>query len=163
MACGLWGCLKLKALRRDLAPEEIHTAEDISNDMVWFLTTDKCMGFVEASLILHFSERSTTVLDNIEDVLNNSRPEDHSGASISFAKFREARHTMMSDLAYILVLVWPKDDLPEYWISKYLKRPQGFNDRPLAVRLLQLAKRYEWLLWGKRATSINCFAINGTG
>ena len=163
MACGLWGCLKLKILRRDLAPEETHEAEDICNAMIWFLTTDKSMGFVEATLILHFSERSTVLLDNIEEALNNSRAEDYSGTLTAFAKFREARYTFLSDLAYVIVSVWPKNDLPDYWVMKYGAHINGFNDRPLARKLLWLANSYAWLLWGNRASSVNCFAISWKG
>ena len=163
MACGLWGCLKLKVLRRDLRPEEMHEAEDMCNAMVWFLTTDTCMGFVEASIILHFSERSTTLLDNIEEALNNARSEQYVGSLTAFSKFRVARQTFLSDLAYIVVSVWTKNDLPMYWTTKYGVRPEGFNDRSLAGRLLWLANSYAWLLWGKGTSSINCFAISGKG
>jgi hypothetical protein len=163
MACGLWGCMKLKSLRRDLAPEERHEAEDMCNSMIWFLATDKCMGFVEASIILHFSERSTMLLDNIEEALNNARSEDYQEILTAFSRFRDTRQTFLSDLAYIIVLVWPKNDLPEYWTANYGACPKGFNDRSSAKRLLQLAGSYAWLLWGRGASSINCFAINGKG
>jgi hypothetical protein len=163
MVCGLWGCLKLKKLRRDLAPEETRGAEDMCNAMVWFLGTDKCIGFVEASIILHFSERSTMLLDNIEEALNNARSQDYQEVAMAFSKFREARQIFLSDLAYIIVTVWPKDDLPEYWKSKYGGLPEGFHDRSLTKRLLHLAESYAWLLWKSRASSINCFAFSGNG
>jgi hypothetical protein len=161
MACGLWGCLKLKRLRPDLAPEEMHEVEDMCNAIIWFLTTDKCLVFVEASIILHFSERSTILLDNIEESLKNARSEDYQEGLTAFSRFREARQTFLSDLAYIIVSVWPKNDLPEYWRSNYGTRPEGFMERSLAKRLLHLAGSYAWLLWGTRASSINCFAISG--
>jgi hypothetical protein len=163
MACGLWGCLKQKSLRHDLALEEVHEVGEMCNALTWFLTTDKCMGFVEASIILHFSQRSTVLLDNIEEALNNSRSEEYQGTLTTFSKFRESRQTFLADLAYILVSVWPKKDLPEYWALKYGMRPEGFDDHSMAKRLLRLAESYKWLLWGRGASSINCFAMNGRG
>ena len=163
MACGLWGCLKQKSLRHDLAPEEIHEAEEMCNVLAWFLTTDNCMEFVEASIILHFSQRSTVLFDNTEEALNNARSEGYQGTVTAFSKFREGRQTFLADLAYILVSVWPKKDLPEYWTLSYGVRPEGFDDRSLAKRLLRLAESYEWLLWERGASSINCFAMNGKG
>jgi hypothetical protein len=163
MACGLWGCLKQKSLRHDLALEEVHEVGEMCNALTWFLTTDKCMGFVEASIILHFSQRSTVLLDNIEEALNNSRSEGYQGTLTTFSNFRESRQTFLADLAYILVSVWPKKDLPEYWTLKYGMRREGFDDHSMAKRLLRLAESYKWLLWGRGASSINCFAMNGRG
>ena len=163
MACGLWGCLKLKSLRRDLAPEEMHEAADMCDAMIRFLKTEKCLGFVEASMILHFSERSTMLLDNIEEALNSAPSEDYPRTLTVFSKFQEARRIFLSDLAYIIVAVWLKKDLPVFWTTKYGARPEGFNDRSLARRLLQLAKSYAWLLEEKGASSSNCFAINWKG
>jgi hypothetical protein len=103
------------------------------------------------------------LLDNTEEALNNAQSEEYQGTVTAFPKFREGRQTFLADLAYILVAVWPKNDLPEYWTSNYGMRPEGFDDRLLAKRLLRLAKSYEWLLWGRGASSINCFAMNGKG
>jgi hypothetical protein len=161
MACGLWGCLKLTNVRRDLAPEETRDAEDMCNAMSWFLTTETCMGFVEASIVLHFSENSTVLLDNIEEALVSAQSNDYQEISTAFSKFREARQTFLSDLAFIIVSVWPKDDLPPYWKSKYGDCPKGFYERSLAKKILCVAGGYAWLAWGRGALSINCFAING--
>jgi hypothetical protein len=161
MACGLWGCLKLTNVRWDLAPEESRDAGEMCLAMTWFLTTEMCMGFVEASIILHFSERSTMLLDNIEEALSNAGSKDYRETLTVFSKFREARQTFLSDLAFIIVSVWPKDDLPAYWKSKYGGCPKGFYERSLAKKLLHLAGSYAWLTWERGASSINCFAING--
>lgn len=162
MACGLWGCLKVQNLRRDLGVAEFHQVEDICNAMTWYLTTEQCLDFVEVSIILHFVERSTLLLDNVEDVLHICSSNEYcSTTHPAFAQFRDARQVFMADLAYILVSVWVKGDLPEHWTSKFAARPEGFDHRPLAKKALAMATRYQWLLWAPVATSTNCFLIGG--
>ena len=160
MACGLWGSLKIKNIRRDLHSEEQYQVEDMCDQMTWFLTTDKCLPFLEVSIIIHFAEKSTLLLDNTEEALKISSSKDHWTSIPAFRRFQHARQTFMGDLAYTLVSLWPKFDLPDYWATRYGEKPEGFNDRALARKILALATRYQSLLLTPGARSNNCFTVS---
>jgi len=163
MACGLWSCFKLDSIRRDLSLEEQYQLEIMLETMISFVNSERILGFLEASFIIHFSEHSTLFLDNVDAVLKSSCPSNFVNDSTVLARFNRALWTTLIDLAYIVMSLWPKDDLHDLWFDSYGSPPEGFRGRPLAKAMLTLARRYEWLFTAPSALSINCFAISPKG
>ena len=155
MVYGLWGALKLPSLRWDLDAEETVKAGALCDQLTWFLTTDKCLGWIEAAIIINYAGRWVRLLENVEDVLELSS--DSIGSIPAFHRFHCARQTLMADFIYVLASTWPRSQLPLHTEARIDKLPHGFYERPLARKIMALARKYQWLFTPAQARSSNCF------
>jgi hypothetical protein len=158
MVYGLWDALKLPSLRSDLDTEEMVKAGNLCDQLTHFLTTDQCLGGIEAAIIINYAGRWSQLLGNVEEVLETeSNP---LSSTRAFHRFHCARYAFMTDFIYVLVSTWPKNDLPPESAVRVDKIPYGFYQRPLARKIMGLARHYQWLLLPAQARSINCFSID---
>jgi hypothetical protein len=156
---GLWGALKTPYLRGDLDAEEIKKAGILCDQLTHFLTTDKCLGWIEAAIIINYAGKWTRLIENVEDVLEVAS--DPLSSTPAFHRFHCARQVLMTDYLFVLASTWPKDALPPQLKSTVKSIPQGFYQRPLARKVMAIARKYQWLLSPPHARSSNCFSING--
>jgi Cdc6-like AAA superfamily ATPase len=155
MVYGLWGALKLPHLRRDLDAEENIRAGSLCDQLTCFLTTDKCLGWIEAAIIINYAGRWSQLINNVEKVLDNAS--DSLNSTPAFHRFHCARQALMADFAYVLASTWPEDDLGPQTAARIDNMPHGFYQRPLARKIMGLARKYRWLLMPAQARSSNCF------
>jgi hypothetical protein len=156
---GLWGAFKMPYLRGDLDPGEVQKAGILCDQLTYFLTSDKCLGWIEAAIIINYAGNRTQLIENVEDVLEiASEP---LVSTPAFHRFHCARQALMADYLFVLATTWPKDSLPSQLKSTADDVPHGFYQRPLARKIMALARKYQWLLTPPHARSSNCFFING--
>jgi hypothetical protein len=159
MVYGLWGALRLPHLRWDLEAEEAVKAGNLCDQLTQFLTTDQCLGWIEAAIIINYAGRWINLITNVEDVLEVDV--DSFSSTPAFYRFHCARQALMVDFVYVLTSTWPKSDLPPQTANRVDNMPDGFYQRPLARKIMALARQYQWLLTPAHARSSNCFSING--
>ena len=162
MSCGFWGALKIDRLRRDLANQEVDDAEDLCDTLITFLDSERCLGFVEASIILYYSGQSTLVADNVE--------EDLEASSLSLVSSRqkhdfllqliEVRDLFKADLAFALKR-FPASSSTLGVNEIDALKPELFEKRPRARKIFALARRYRWLALAPGAVSMNGFLMSG--
>ena len=155
MVYGLWGALKLSHLRWDLDAEESVKAASLCDQLTWFLTTDKCLGWIEAAIIINYAGGWYQLIENVEEVLDIAS--DSLTSTPAFHRFDCARQTLMADFIYVLASTWPTSDLLPQTAARIDKMPYGFYQRPLARKIMALARKYQWLLVPAQARSSNCF------
>jgi hypothetical protein len=156
---GLWGALKTPYLRGDLDADEVQRAGILCDQLTHFLTTDKCLGWIEAAIIINYAGKWTQLIENVENVLEiASEP---LLSTPAFHRFHCARQALMTDYLFVLATTWPKDALPPRLKSIVDNIPYGFYQRPLARKVMAVARKYQWLLSPPYARSSNCFFING--
>ncbi len=159
MVYGLWGALTLSHLRCDLDAEETVKVGSLFDQLSHFLTTDKCLGWIEAAIIINYAGRWIRLIENVEDVLEVAS--DLLSSTPAFHRFHCARQALMTDFIYVLASTWPKSDLPPQTATRIDNMPHGFYQRPLARKIMALARKYQWLFTPANARSSNCFSING--
>lgn len=158
MVYGLWGALKLSHLRWDLDAEEAIKVGSLCDQLTWFLTTDKCLGWIEAAIIINYAGRWYQLIENVEEVLDIAS--DSLSSTPAFHRFDCARQTLMADFLYVLASTWPTRELLPQTAAKIDKIPYGFYQRPLARKIMALAEKYQWLLVPAQARSSNCFLFD---
>jgi len=158
-AYGLWGALKMPYLRGDLDAEEAQKSGILCDQLTHFLTTDKCLGWIEAAIIINYAGKWIQLIENVEDVLEIASEPLFS--TPAFHRFHCARQALMTDYLFVLATTWPKNALPPQLKSTVDNMPHGFYQRPLARKIMAIARKYQWLLSPPYARSSNCFFING--
>lgn len=159
MVYGLWGAMKLPHLRSDLDATETAQAGRLCDRLTQFLTTDRCLGWIEAAIIINYGGRWMQLIDNVEDVLEIAT--DPINSTPAFQRFHSARQALMADYAYVLASTWRRSDLASQTAIRIDNMPHGFYQRPLARKIMALARQYQWLLTPAQARSSNCFSIDG--
>lgn len=155
------GRRSLKALRRDLSPGEIDEAQDLMDNVVSFLTTDKCLSFVEASFILHYSSQCTLLNQNIGTSMSSSTltPTSSRGRSDLIDAFVECCDLFKADLLYSTVRFPASLNGTGVEDLEALK-PENFEKRPRARKVFTLARRYRYLTSSPLAVSSNGFLMS---
>lgn len=141
---GLWDALRLSHLRRDLDADEIAKASLLCDHLSSFLSTEKCLGWIEAVIIINYAGRWNQLIENAEEVLEISP--DPRSPTPAFHRFHNARHTLMTDFSYILSSTWPRNEHLHSPPGSRANVPPGFQQRPLARKIAVLARQYQWLL-----------------
>ena len=162
MSCGLWAALKIDRLRRDLTSQEMDDAEELCDGLVTFLESDRCLGFVEASIILHYSGQSTLLADNVEENLEASglSPGSSRQKYDFLVRLIEARDLFKADLIFALKR-FPASNSTHNVNEIDALKPEHFEKRPRASKIFALARRYRWLGLAPGAVSINGFLTSG--
>ena len=158
MVHGLWDALKLTHLRWDLDGEEVAKAGTLCDQLSSFLTTDKCLGWIEAAIIINYAGRWNQLIESAEEVLEI--PPDPRSSTAAFHRFHDARRALMADFIYVLSSTWPKKDHLHSPPGKTPKMPHGFQQRPLARKLIAIARNYHWLLTPGYIRPTNGYSID---
>ena len=158
MSSALWQALNLEKLRKDQTTEELIEVEELCESLTAFMESDQCLGFLEASIILHYSGHSDLLSQNVRsdncDVLltptsSRSRPD-------FFRAFMDARDVFKADIAYCLDRLPATQVLTESNESE-LKETPSFPRGRRARKIFALARRYRWLALRPGAVSMNGF------
>jgi hypothetical protein len=158
--------MKLRSLRRDLSAEELLEAEDLCQQLCSFLSSERCLSFVETSIILYFSQPSRMLLDNIEDSQRASLADDLPESTPAFfRRFLIVCQAFVGDLAFAIASRWPSGFIEgtQHIVHNCSDKPEGFDSRPLAKKIDALAHRYQWLLNDPKSRSSDCFLLSGAG
>ena len=162
MACALWQALSLERMRKDLTAEEANEAEDLCESLTAFMDSDQSLGFLEASIILHYSRQSDLTFDNVRydshDIMltptsSRSRPD-------FFRAFADARDVFKADIAYCLDRMPVTQVLTEPDQAELTETPTFPRGRR-ARKIFALARRYRWLALTPGAVSMNGFLFGG--
>ncbi len=100
MVGALWDCLKLESLRKDLNQDESRKANEIIELLTAFISTEKCLRWIEASIIVDFGWKSRRLTDNLIEafsVAQNRVPE-----CPALENYRAARLPFFKDFACAL-------------------------------------------------------------
>ena len=162
MACGLWQALGLNQLRRNLTADELDQAQDLCDSIVSFLSTDRCLPFVEASVILHYAGDSDLLANNIQDQLGSSTltPISSRGRPECIESFVDCCDLFKADLLYSMTRFPASGTVSDAEDIEAVK-PEGFDKRPRARKIFALARKYRYLALAPQAVSMNGFLIGG--
>jgi hypothetical protein len=136
MAYGLWGSMQIIDLPRNLDAEEVLQTNNLCMQLTDFISSDRCLGWIEAAMIINYSNDWPQLLGNAEATLTllSQQPAVFSSA---WEQYNRARRTFFRDFVYVLRLtrpLWNDSDPP--------MRPNEFERRPLAMKLLALGRKY---------------------
>jgi hypothetical protein len=160
MACGLWQALSIKQIRKDLSEDEMDQAQEMCESLRFFLSGKGCLGFVEASIILHYTGGCNLLADNVVD-----EPSPELLTPISSRARPEFLETLISACelfkADLLYSVTRFPATSTYTSTDELTglKPEGFDGR--ARDIFALARKYRYLAWAPQAVSINGFLFGG--
>jgi NACHT domain len=162
--CGCWRALNVANTSRALVKGHEEEAEELVEQLVWFITTDRCLGFIEATFIVNFSTQfdntmSATIsllMDTPKQGLTDPPAYSREPLPPALRKLEVAQATLLTDLAYIVaslrLSLIPSVKTPEM--------PVGFEDRPVAQKILGIARKWQWLSCAPMAVSSNSFLIS---
>lgn len=158
--CGCWRALNVANTSAALVRGHEDEAEELVDQLVWFITTDRCLGFIEATFILHFPAQLDASMAAILSLLTHSPKQGPDPPAYSreplppaLRKLEVAQATLFADLAYIIASL----RLSLISSVKTPEMPLGFEERPLAQKMLGIARKWQWLSWAPRAVSSNGF------
>lgn len=162
LACGFWQALRLRQLRRNLSVEELDEAQDLCDSIISLLTTHKCLDFVEASMILHYSGQCTLLAENIESKLSDSRltSTPSRGRPEYLETYVDSCDLFKADLLYSITR-FPVSGTTSTEEDIEAMKPEKFEARPRARKIFALARQYRYLALAPQATSINGFLMGG--
>lgn len=164
MTCALWQGLSLQRLRRDLVPKELDEAHDLVDTIVSFLTTERCLGFVEASLILHYSGQCDLLARNTEATSDTSSltPTSSRGRLDVLDALIEGCNLFKADLQYGLTRFPATSQVADEEVLESMK-PERFDKRTLSRKIFGLARKYRYLTLAPQAVSMNGFLMGVRG
>lgn len=144
MAYGLWDAFFLRKLPDCLESDFIHEATRLCDKMTGFLISEACLKWVEMAIIINYSGGYFQLIDNARKALKASKR----GVAYHLPAFQQyslKRREFFADYVYVLALTGPSYDSDgsddSYTIkSNELIRPDGFENRPFAMRILSLGK-----------------------
>ncbi len=162
MACAFWQGLALKQLRRDLSADELDEAQDLCDSIISFLATDRCLDFVEASIILHYTGQCNLLAGNVESELNSLTltPTSSRGRTDCLEAFVDCCDLFKTDLLYGITRFSTSGPVSNDEDIEAMK-PKRFETRPRARKIFALARRYRYLTLAPQAVSINGFLMGG--
>jgi hypothetical protein len=125
-----------------------------------FISGKGCLGFVEASIILHYTAGCNLLADNVVDkssaelltpISSRARPD-------FLETLIRACELFKADLLYSVTRfpAMPTDTFTEEFTGL---KPEGFDSR--AREIFALARKYRYLAWPPQAMSINGFLFGG--
>jgi hypothetical protein len=146
MAYGIWGALKLSELEVKLYPEEISELTSLVRDLSTFITSNKCLKWVEMAIIINYSAEYYHLLLNATEALNATLKTNTNGMTV-WEEFQKARIHFLFNFVYILNRTGPP--LPESFRTNTPTKPTGFDDDSLARAILNIGNTWEqeWVDW----------------
>jgi hypothetical protein len=139
MSYGLWRSMQIRDLPRNLDAEEVLQTNNLCTQLTDFISSDRCLGWIEAAMIINYSNEWPQLLGNAE-ATTALLSQQLAVFSSAWEQYNCARRTFFRDYDYVLRLTGPlwKDSDPPV-------RPTEFECRPLAMKLLDLGRKYESL------------------
>ena len=144
MSYGLRSALALERLPNDLTGEEQAEAESMLLVLTRFISEDseQCLRWVEGGIVINYAAGWHYHLqDKAEEAIETVLASRHSSKMPAFDIFQATREAFHRDYVYVLQLTGPKcDDREAEPIM-----PEGFQTRPLALRMLNIGRRWQHL------------------
>ena len=143
MSCGLCSALTMERLPSDLDGKEQAEAESMLHVLTRFISGDseQCLRWVECGIVIHYAAGWQQMQDSAEEALETVLASRHLSKLPAFDIFQARRETFYRDYVYVLQLTGPNcDDREAEPIM-----PEGFQNRPLALKLLSIGKRWQYL------------------
>lgn len=144
MSYGMWNALWLDHLPEDIDTQEITEATSLIQNLIDFLdsASSKYSTWVETAIIINYAGSWTQLLGNATSGLSLMRRIPPSQAGISaFEVYRLARLVFFQDYVYVLRTTGPGS----YRLVENYEVPAGFYERPLAVKMLEIGQRWQYL------------------
>lgn len=142
MAYGLWDSFFLSHLPDCLDDNSAHEAADLCHKLTEFLACEACLKWVEMAMIINYSGGYSNLLTNARKALRASKRGIESLNS-AFRSYSLKCQEFFAD--YVYVLDWTGPKYRDEESDSLSIMPDGFRDRPLAVKLLELG-----VLWASR-------------
>ncbi|PQE19469.1 Vegetative incompatibility HET-E-1 protein [Rutstroemia sp. NJR-2017a WRK4] len=152
MAYALWNSLCLRDLPELSDENEIAEATRLCNNLTDFITSEKCLVWIEMAMIINYIGRWVPILyRNVEQGLEAAE----SSMRSSFEPFREfsrARKTLMMDYTYV---IYKTSNAIEHMgdSTRGMPVPEGFFERPTARKMLELGEHWREKSYGMRRVS----------
>lgn len=97
------------------------------------------MRWVETAIVINYVGKWSKLLLNAETGLAIAKENGHSTSILAFQDYQNARTTFLSDYLYVLQATGPDYHL----LGNPAIMPDGFNTRPLAVRMLKIGQKWQ--------------------
>ena len=142
MAYGLWAALRLTSLPEDLGVQESIEATTLLQQMVDFIdpNAQHCLRWVETAIITNYAAKCGQLLDNAIEGFEIGASHCLITTSKDFEAYHRARKVFFADYVYVLRMTGPED-----CSNKDNPLPQGFEKRPLAVKILEIGTKWQYL------------------
>lgn len=143
MSYGLRSALTLKRLPNDLYGKEQAEAESMLHVLTRFISEDseQCLRWVEGGIVINYAAGWRHLQDKAEEALEAVLASKHSSKLPAFDIFQATREAFHRDYVYVLQLTGPNCDDREAEPTM----PKGFQNRPLALKMLNIGKRWQHL------------------
>ena len=164
ICCALWRALDVAATLPKLVKGHEEEAAELCEQLTWFISTDRCLAFIEVTFILNFTSQFDNSVSAIISLLTHTpkqvsaEPPAYSREALppALQKLEAAHAILLADLAWIISTL----RLSRVPANKPLDMPVGFKDRHLAQKIRGIACKWQWLNWAPMAVSSNSFLIS---
>lgn len=145
---GIWDAMTLATLPDMLDKDELMTAHSLCELLIQFLTTDRCLVWVESAIIVNYSGHWPKLLENALKVL-----EALSSSPISvyefFERYSQARWDFFWHFCHVLAATTPKDMFVENPIFQRgfssSRFPMSSVPLPVYKQISAIGKQYQYL------------------
>ena len=143
MRCGLDSALTMERLPSDLDGKEQAAAEGMLHVLTRFISEDseQCLRWVESGIVIHYAAGWEQLQQAAEEALGTVLASKHLSKFPAFDIFQATRETFLRDIVYVLQFTGPGCDDREVEPTM----PEGFQMRPLALKMLSIGRRWQYL------------------
>ncbi|KAF7511101.1 hypothetical protein GJ744_005332 [Endocarpon pusillum] len=144
MVVALWDCLKLESLRKDLSQDESRKANEMLELLTAFVSTEKCLRWIELSIVVDFGWKSRRLTENLIEafsVVQNRVPE-----CPALENYRAARLTLFRDFACALSHARPASKEALEALFGPFPAFDMWKPSKVSARIAELAQKYRHLV-----------------
>ena len=143
MCYALLNALTIKRLPSDLDWKEQAEAESMLHVLTRFISEDseQCLRWIESGIVINYAANWEQLQVVIEEALETVLASTHSSNLPAFDILKATRQTFYRDYVYVLQLTGPGCNHRE---TEPIM-PEGFQMRPLALKMLSIGKRWQHL------------------
>ncbi|KAJ0415697.1 hypothetical protein BJY00DRAFT_317632 [Aspergillus carlsbadensis] len=156
MAYALWGAFYLQHLPEHLDDDDLQQAAQLCAQLTEFLLSPACLRWVELAIIVNYRWGYVNLFNNVMAALraamaavkpkprgldpenhNQNQEENHNPRA--FQVFSVVRVEFFADFAHVISCTGPASR------GRSLAVPEGFGNRPMAMNLMGLGKKWAYL------------------
>jgi hypothetical protein len=137
MAYGIWGVLKLSEFETNIPAEELPELTSTVREVTEFISSTRCLRWIEAAIIINYSARYHHLLMNAIEALDATWRSNTNEMPL-WTEYQTARLRFLEFYVYILHITGPQ--IP--WSDLKLPKPARFDEDPLACEILKLGHKY---------------------
>jgi len=140
MAYGIWGALKLSEFEVRFSSDERLEVASILDKLSNFITSTKCLTWIETAIIVNYSAGYSHLLLNATEAFGAAKRTDTNGVTI-WEDYQRIRLHFLSTYVYVLGLTGPP--LLGNVVNYKRYKPTDFASDPLAREILTLGKHWQ--------------------